>query len=732
MIAKIEYESIKGTVEKIIFHNKETGFSVLIFKGQNNKTLFTVVGSCHGVYVGSHLIIEGHWHHDIKYGQQFKAITTQVIQPTSIEGIIKYLSSGIIKGIGPSMATKIVSVFEKESLNIIKHQPELLLEVNGIGKNKLQSIISGWIENEAAHEVILFFQNYNISNSTAMRIFRFYGEKAISIAQENPYQLAYDIKGMGFITADKIAISMGMPIDSQQRANAGIEYVLQQAANLNGCCSLPYDILLGKCESDIEIPRIASESAIENALTSKRLIALNNSVNLSGNLIFLSMYFYMERNISSMLHMINHTRSSIEINIKLENAIDWLYQQHKIRLSNSQQEALGTIIQNKVTIVTGGPGTGKTTLIKSLLKVLKHNNENISIKLAAPTGRAAKRMAESAMTHATTIHRLLEFDPINGGFSYNENNKLKCDLLVIDESSMIDIHLMHSVLKALPITSSLVLVGDIDQLPSVGPGQILADLIGSQVLSVIRLNKIFRQASYSDIVTSAHMINKGYMPPLGENSSDFKFIECSPELVSQHISQIILKFCQDMSCKKAMESIQVLTPMQRTGLGVQSLNSLLQSILNPLINSNKPYIEKNGIQFHIGDKVMQTENDYDKNVFNGDIGYIQSVDKENDEVFINFDRRLVCYDLSALDSVVLAYAITIHKSQGSEYNKVIIPIVKQHYIMLNRNLIYTGITRAKEEVILIGEKEAMRIAISNNRISERYSHLKTWLQQEIY
>ncbi len=720
--------AISGTVEKIIFHSRDTGFSVMLLRSREHKELITTVGSCHSIYVGEVLVAKGQWHHDPKYGKQFKASTIESERPASPEGIERYLSSGVIKGVGPAMAKRIVEAFGENTLAILERQPDMLLHIEGIGKNKLASITESWLENEAARSVILFFQDYNVNTSTAMRIFRHYGNEAIGITKANPYQLAYDIKGMGFLTADKIATSMGVPLDSQQRANAAVEYVLQQAAVVSGCCSLPYDVLVEKCDHELSVPLGATKEAITTAIEGRRLIAVGNC--LAESLIFLSIYYYMEKNIARMLMAMDRAGFAIGQKIDLVDSIEWLRIQYKIRLSSSQQEALGTILKNKVTIVTGGPGTGKTTLINSLIKVLKNYDDDLMIKLAAPTGRAAKRMSESAKTHATTIHRLLEFDPVNGGFFYNENHHLKCDLLIIDESSMIDVHLMHSVLKAMPATASLVMVGDIDQLPSVGPGQVLADLIGSEMLSVVRLNKIFRQASYSAIVTNAHMINRGYVPSMENDSKDFQFHQCEQDNAQHIIMQMVTRLCKETSHQEVMQSVQILTPMQRTNLGVQSLNFMLQPILNPNAG-NGPYLERSGLRFYAGDKVMQIENDYDKHVFNGDIGYIQSIDLENREMLVNFDHRVVAYDGNDLERLVLAYAITIHKSQGSEYQRVIIPIVKQHYIMLNRNLIYTGITRAKDEVILVGEKAAMAMAVKNNRISERYSCLNSWLKQEI-
>jgi exodeoxyribonuclease V alpha subunit len=630
-----------------------------------------------------------------------------------------------------------------------------LTKIRGISLEKANKIARGWSDNLKIKEMMLFLQSHDVTVNLARKIYNHYGDAAINILRDNPYVMARDIKGIGFLSADKIARNLGIEVNNPKRVSAGIEHILVTATT-SGSCALPMSILIDKAQELLEVEKLLIEIEIHKSIQSERLIAMQRddlyptAILVKGDLegficngklinndqllqidplIFFKPFYFMERNIAQKLHDISLTGSSVFSSIDLDDVMNQLNQKFKINLADIQREAIQNLKTSKVMVITGGPGTGKTMLINSIIKIAKIAQSqigNIKIKLAAPTGRAAKRIAESSGAYSSTIHRMLEFDPLNGGFKYNENNHLKCDLMVLDETSMIDTQIMNALVKALPKTVTLVIVGDIDQLPSIGPGQVLSDIINSEVITTVKLNHVFRQAQNSKIITNAHIINGGKIPFLGEsdNKSDFEFISVEDDLQAlEVIKQIMTHQSQEM-----IGDVQLLTPMQRGSVGVKVLNPLLQTLVNKS-GIKQPGIEHFGIKYCIGDKVLQTENNYNKGIFNGDIGFITKIDQEEGEIIVNFDGFDVTYEISELDQLSLAYAITIHKSQGSEYHTVIMPILTQHFIMLNKNLLYTGITRAKKRLILIGQKRAIAMAVKSNKTETRYSMLKSWLSK---
>lgn len=713
-------EYISGIIERITYHNPDNGFCVLRIKVKGHKDLITVTGNIPSVLVGEYIKCSGIWYNDRNHGKQFKAHFIKSLPPDTLEGIEKYLGSGLIKGIGPYFAKKLVLAFKDRVLEVIEHTPHLLSTIDGIGKVRANRICSNWQAQKVIREIMVFLQSHGVGTTRATRIYKTYGDRAIEIVSNNPYQLAKDIRGIGFISADTIACNLGIDKNSLIRAKAGLTHILLEATS-DGHCGLPKKILLQNIQKLLEIEQEIVEQAIIEEVSSHVLI-IDTMNNVES--IFLTSYYIYEKNIAKIL--VNLTQSSVTWGkIDTASVLPSIEQELSITLATSQKTAIEKALQHKLMVITGGPGTGKTTLVNSLLKTL--STQHLNIKLCAPTGRAAKRLSESTKLEATTIHRLLEIDPAHGGFKRNEDSPLLCDYLVIDEASMVDISLFHALLKAMPHTSALLIVGDVDQLPSVGAGQVLKDIINSKVIPTVRLTEIFRQAATSNIIINAHRVNNGILPDLTlpKTESDFYFIEA--EHGEDIINKIIMMIRERIPNKfnlNPINDIQLLCPMQRGGVGARSLNIELQKILNPNYSSG---ITKFGQIFAIGDKVMQTENNYDKEVYNGDIGVINNINEQDQEITINFYNRYVIYDYSDLDQITLAYATTIHKSQGSEYPAVIIPLTMQSYMMLKRNLIYTAITRGKKLVIIIGQKKAFSIAIKDNKTSLRYSKLQEWL-----
>lgn len=711
-------ETLSGIIERVTFHNPENGFCVLRIKVRGHRDFVTATGHAPQVCAGEYIQASGSWFQDRAHGLQFKSHFLKVSAPTTLEGIEKYLASGMIKGIGPVYAKKLVLAFKEAVFDIIEQEPHKLQNIDGIGPMRAQCIIKGWEDQKAIREIMLFLHQHGVSTTRAVRIYKVFGQNAIEVVSEDPYRLAREIRGIGFLTADAIAQKLGFEKTSLLRARAGIRYALLEALE-EGHCGLPYRELIILAQKLLEIPAPLIEEAIELELMGKEVVETTLG---EERAIFLSSLFHSEKTIASLLRRNGNPPWPL---IDTQRALEWVEKTLNISLASSQKEALKAVLSSKVSIITGGPGVGKTTLVKSILKILEAKNTKIA--LCAPTGRAAKRLSESTGKEAKTIHRLLEIDPIQGKFTRDEKHPLECDLLIVDESSMIDVLLMQSLLKALPNHAALILVGDVDQLPSVGPGQVLKDIIDSAQIPVLKLTEIFRQAQKSQIITNAHSINAGKLPQFDNNpSSDFYFIECEDP---EEGLEIILKLIKERVPRRfkmdPLKDIQVLSPMNRGILGTRSLNIELQKALN---SSSELRVERFGWTYGIGDKIMQIENNYNKEVYNGDMGYISQINPDDREIIINFEGRLITYDFDELDEVTLAYATTIHKSQGSEYRCVILPITTQHYPMLQRKLIYTGITRGKELVILIGQKKALYIGIHDKKNTQRYSKLKDWLQ----
>ncbi len=711
-------------VERVTFFNEESGFCVLRVKAPGHRDLVTVVGSLPSVSAGEWIAAEGTWVRDREYGLQLKAATLRAVPPTTPEGIEKYLGSGMVKGIGPIFAKRLVGKFGGEVLAVIEERWADLEQVEGIGPKRRQRIVQAWAQGKRIREIMLFLHGHGVSTSRAVRIYKTYGDQAIERVSTNPYVLAKDIYGIGFKTADQIAQNVGIPKNSLNRACAGIDHVLLEATS-DGHCALPVEKLQVAAVKLLEIDEGTVESALSQMLTSGALVHERIGIE---SLIFLPHLRKAEEGIAARIKVLTAEPPRYP-SIVFEKAAGWCETRTGKKLAPSQREALKTALASKVVVITGGPGVGKTTLVNSLLTILRA--KGVKCLLAAPTGRAAKRLSETTGLEAKTIHRLLEVEPATGRFTRNESNPLKCDLLIIDESSMIDVLLMHSLLKAVPEAAGLVLVGDVDQLPSVGPGMVLQDLIESAAVPVVRLTEVFRQAANSRIITTAHRIRKGLMleSATGNPDSDFHFLEReSPEEIAATLENLVRNRIPARFRFDPIRDIQVLCPMNRGSLGVRELNQSLQRTLNPP-RAGEASVEKFGWRFQIRDKVIQTENNYEKEVFNGDVGTIEQIDPIEHEVAIRFEDRLVKYDYGELDEISLAYAVTVHKSQGSEFPAVVIPVATQQYVLLQRNLIYTGITRGKELVVVIGQRRALRMAISNNRTQRRYSGLLEALQQ---
>lgn len=717
-------EPLSGIVERVTFHNRENGFCVLRAKVRGHKDLITVIGNAPSISPGEYIQSRGFWYNDRNHGLQFKTSFLKVIPPNTLEGIEKYLASGLIRGIGEHFAKKLVTAFGEQVFDVIETRSHLLSTIGGIGKFRAASIRNNWRSQKIVREIMVFLQSHGVGTARATRIYKTYGDKAIEIVSENPYRLAKDIHGIGFVSADQIAANLGIGRDSLIRAQAGINYVLLEATS-NGHCGLPIGTMIQDTTKLLEVEEAIVKAALEEEIKSGSLT--RDDIN-NVEAVFLSSYYVYEKYIAGFLLSL----SGEEVKSKqtdYDNAMKEVEGQLNIKLAETQKIAVKEALKNKVTVITGGPGTGKTTLIKSILTILKA--EELQIKLCAPTGRAAKRLGESTGLEAVTIHRLLEIDPTAGKFKYNEGNKLKCDYLVIDEASMVDVQLFYSLLRALSSDTSLLITGDVDQLPSVGAGQVLKDIIDSNAIKTVRLTEIFRQAKTGNIIKNAHLVNKGVFPDItnSDEESDFYFINAEQEDdIIKKIITLVRDRIPDRFRFNPINDIQILTPMQRGGAGVRSLNMELQKALNPDYSSG---VEKYGQIFAVNDKVMQTENNYDKEVYNGDIGIIRSINREEQEVTISFYNREVKYEYTDLDRITLAYATTIHKSQGSEYPVVIIPLTMQSFIMLKRNLVYTAITRGKNLVIIIGQKKALAIAVKDNKGLKRYTKLREWLCSNI-
>lgn len=717
---KRELEYLAGLVERVTFHNTENGFCVLRLKVKGERELITLVGHAPSVTPGEYASASGAWVADREHGRQFKAVFIKISPPNTLTGIERYLGSGMVKGIGPVYAGRLVKAFGMTVFDVIEQTPTKLREVDGIGEIRAKKITAGWADQKVIREIMVFLHGHGVSTSRAVRIFKKYGKDAVTIVSANPYRLAQDIRGIGFLSADTIAKKMGIAQDSMLRACAGIAYALTEASS-DGHCGLPRTELVKLAIELLTIPEGVIEAAIDHQLN-EGIVVADTIDGVPG--IFLSQLYNAERSIVKQIHRLQSGKLPWSV-IDTEKAIPWVEQKLNIQLADSQQQAIRLALSTKLLVITGGPGVGKTTLVNSILTILRA--KQVKALLCAPTGRAAKRLSESTGLEAKTIHRLLEINPENGQFKCNEHNPLACDVLIVDECSMIDVPLANQMLRAISSHSAVVLVGDVDQLPSVGPGKVLSDLINSGHIPVVRLTEVFRQAATSRIIRSAHQINQGLMPgiPTKGEASDFYFVDADdPDTIAKTVIDLVQMRLPKKFSVDPIKDIQVLCPMNRGLTGARGINQILQEALNP---PNEQSVDKFGYRFSIKDKVMQIENNYDKNVYNGDIGYVTRIDHEEQEIAVTFDQQLVTYGFGELDELVLCYATTIHKSQGSEYPIVVIPIATQHYMMLKRNLIYTGVTRGKKLVILVGQKRALAMAVKGKQIGQRWSKLGEWL-----
>lgn len=729
-------ESLVGTLERIVFTNEENGYIVARFSVPKRYDLITIVGNLAGIHAGARLRLWGSWKTHPVYGEQFVIENYREERPATIEGIRKYLGSGLIKGIGPVTATRIAEHFGPYTLEVIEENIGRLVEVPGVGPKRVKIIAQAWEAQKHIKEIMLFLQSHGVSTRLAVKIYKTYGDEAIQIVNDDPYRLARDIYGIGFITADKIARNLGIEPDSTARIQAGLEYVLNTLAD-EGHVYAPRPHLVQETAKLLGVPTEKVDVQIEVLAGEERLhldkeIASGADDPAKAMVVYLIPFYRAEvgvaRQIRALADKPGKYSSLAEFQtVDWEKAFAYLQQKDQLSLAERQIEAVKMALTEPVSILTGGPGTGKTTTIKSILRLLEAKRKRVL--LAAPTGRAAKRLAETTGQEAKTIHRLLEVDP-GAGFSFKRNreNPLEADMLIVDEVSMIDLILMNNLLKAIRPGTHLLLVGDADQLPAVGAGNVLRDMIASGQIPTMRLSVIFRQAQQSTIIQNAHRINAGKTPLFPKEKTDFYFFgQADPDEAAHLMVDIVANRIPGKFGADPRRDIQLLSPMHRGSVGVGNLNQLLQAKLNPP-QPDLPQYQAGSRLYRAGDKVLQLRNNYDRDVFNGDVGFIEQIDLEEGVATIRFEERLVGYELSDLDEVTLAYAMSVHKSQGSEYPIVVMPMLTQHYLMLQRNLLYTAITRAREMVVLVGTRKAIAIAVRNNRVDQRWSGLAQRLQ----
>lgn len=746
----------KGCIDRVIFKSDETGYAILRVlpdsKDAGHRGIplsgLSCVGTLMNPQVGQRLTFTGHFTQHAKYGRQFQFSSVTEEIPATEAGLIAYLSSRLIKGMGPDLAERVVKTFGADTVRILDKEPERLAEVRGIGPKNLETIVSSWKENRSLSELMQFLQPHGISAAYGVRIYKEYGSSAISKVRENPYRLAMDIRGIGFLTADEIARKLGVDMQSPLRMQAAVLYLLQKASE-NGDVFLPREVLVQRTVQELKVPEEGVRAAIEALAAEERVVvdtvALRpeeGHTRTEDQAVYLSTYYRCEDKTAYYLERLLQMPANVsfkQMNAQVQDALN--KQEH--RLAKSQEQAVRMAARSKVMVLTGGPGTGKTTIIKAIISLFESVTRRIA--LAAPTGRAAKRMAEATKHDAKTLHRLLEYNPQDNRFRRNEEEPLACDLLIVDEASMMDTLIFYYLMKAVPTGCVVILVGDVFQLPSVGPGSVLADIIASGKVPVCELNEIFRQARTSEIVTSAHCINNGVVPPLvtpWERDTDFYFMDV-PDMETG-VDSIIRLICKDIPERFKLDArteVQLITPMHKGAVGTVNLNAALQQTLNPpaLPQSTgskpsraQPEVRRGDVVYRCGDKVMQIRNNYDKEVFNGDVGTITRIEPESKTVSVLFeDDKSVDYEASEMDELVLAYAISIHKSQGSEYPAVVIPLFMQHYIMLQRNLVYTAVTRGKKLVVLAGDRRALERAVATADVKRRYTRLAFRLRQYV-
>jgi len=716
-------ERIQGTVERVTFHNPENGFCVIKVSIKGHHDLITIVGNAPKIAAGEHIECLGDWHQDKVYGKQFKASQFNLIPPSSLEGIEKYLGSGLVRGVGFQTARILTQAFGEEVFNVLENEPERLMALSGIPIKRKKQILDSWTEQKSVRDIMVFLQTHGVSTARALRIYKTYGDAAIHKVKENPYRLATDIQSIGFKVADELALRLGLAIDSLQRARAGVHYVLHEHCR-HGHCAAEYPYLIETSASLLGMPADIIKDAIEEEIAEKKLILEKID---EVDCIFPVLLHEAECEVAEHLSRIFYGKRPWE-KIEIHEAIDWVENHTGLQLAESQKNALVMVFSNKLSIMTGGPGVGKTTVVNSILKIMQANT--LSVALCAPTGRAAKRLTETTGFKAKTIHRLLGFNAETREFKHHQDHPLPIDALIVDEASMIDTVLLNHLLKAIPDHAALLFVGDVDQLPSVGSGAVLMDMIRSEVISTVRLTEIFRQAADSKIIVNAHRINQGELPLPNEGmSNDFYtiFADNPEDIQTQLLELVSERLPQYLNCNP-LTDIQVLTPMNRGGLGSVALNVLLQEKLN---YAAEPKIARYGHSFAPGDKVIQIINNYEKDVFNGDIGFVTDVNLAENKLKVSFDYRIVEYAFAELDELSLAYAISIHKSQGSEFPVVVMLLAVQHYMLLAKNLLYTGVTRGKRFVVLLGEKKAVNIAVKNNQENKRLTKLSQRLKEMI-
>ncbi len=722
---------LQGRIEKVLFTNEDNGYAVLQLQCENEVESqdITAVGTILSPKVGETLIMRGSWIEHQRFGRQFQIKRHETIMPTSAEGLERYLGSGLIKGLGPDLAGRIIKKFGTATIEILDEDPDLLLKVRGIGKNKLAGIKDSWSQQHGIRNLMLFLQEHNIGPGVAAKIYRRFGADSLTAVRENPYCLATEVSGIGFMTADQVAMKLGFNRSSPQRIEAGLLYILQEFSG-DGHVYAPRDILLQRAGNILEAGTTKLTSAIDALVFRNEIVIEPGTVSLSDNdnsqNVYPAMLHSCEQQIAQKLCELQQATSSVR-HKKIASILRTVERKLSFKLSSQQAEAVKQVFETRVQVITGGPGTGKTTIVQAVLQLAL--NENLNVMLAAPTGRAAKRMTETTGREAKTLHRLLKYDFQNGTFDHHSGNPLDCNMLIVDEASMIDTYLMYQLLCALKPGSALVLVGDMHQLPSVGPGNILADIINSGIVPVDELTEIFRQARQSRIVLNAHRINNGHNLLAAEDTgqlTDFYFIEQdAPEAALKTIINITAERIPARFKLNPMHDVQIITPMHKGIIGTENLNHELQQVLNP----GHIILERGNRCFRAGDKVMQVKNNYDLDVFNGDIGIILSASAEKKTAVVMFDDRPVSYSFNELDNLVPAYAISVHKSQGSEFPAVVMPLLTQHYIMLQRNLLYTAITRGKSLVVIVGSRKALAMAIANDKPRLRYTGLCERLQK---